>query len=247
MSPKAQLEAFAQDLYLTIKNRFYDEIEGEDGQTYVYQVSRWLNMFVDELEQTTGPDGGLVDWWFTRSNGYSLGTVTEGTSSTSMPSAVGRLITDEMRYVQILQDNAVISNWAVVHPKDISNRSDRITEDMCAQVGNTIVFSRTFRDTEANGTIVGDVILKLPRIGAKFASSTVTVTNIKLLTMVEPLQLLTLGAAKNATLPDIVQGVLSPSYAQKFNDLMQGAIARSNATSVAATAARDNYSNVRGV
>lgn len=238
MSPKAQLEAFAQSIYLTIKNRYFDDIAGDDGQAFVAQIIDWTNMFLDELESESAPDGKLVDWWFAREAGYELGVAVLGEASITVPKLVDRLITDEERYVQIKQDSSVISNWAVVHPKDISSKTERITEDMCAIVGNSLVFSRTFRDTESTGTIVGDVMLKLPRLDK---------TNIKLLTTVRPKQLLVLGVAKNVTLPDIVQGKLSPSYVQKFNDLLQGAITRSNASAIAARAGRDDYGNVRGI
>lgn len=237
-SPTADLQAYAQSIYLAIKNRYYDEIEGADGQVYIDQVIDNTNMFVDELENEVDNEGQIVDWWFTRQNGYALGTAVEGSTSITAPSTIYRLLTDEQRYVQILQDGTPVSNWAVVNPKDITNKVDRITEDMCAMVGGSIVFSRPFRDTEANGSIIGDVSLALPRLSR---------TNVKLLTMVKPKLLLILGVSKNSTLPDIVQGKLSPSYVQKFNDLLQGAIARSNASSRAPKINRDNYSHVRGV
>lgn len=237
MSPSKQLEAFAQSIYLTIKNRYFDEIEGEDGQVYIAQVIDWTNMFLDELENQVGTDGQMVDWWFARESAFALGTASTGAASVALPVAVDRLITDESRYVQILQDGTAVSNWAVVHPKDISNRNDRVIEDMCALVGSNIVFSRAFREGESSGNIVGDVITKLPRFSP---------TNIKALSIVKPKQLLILGVAKNATLPDIVQGGLSPSYVQKFNDLLAGAIARSAASSVSALASRDSYGHVRG-
>lgn len=239
MSPQKQIEAFAQSIYLAIKNRYYDDISGEDGQNYVAQVIDHTNMYIDELENIVNPaDNMLVDWWFNREAGYTLGTATEGGASVSLPSGIDRLLTDEQRYVQIQQDGIVISNWAVVAPKNITNRTDRITEDMCAVVGNSLVFSRAFRDTEHNGTVVGDVVLKIPRL---------TANKVTVLTQVRPKQLLILGVAKNITLPDIVQGKLSPSYVQKYNDLLTGAIARSTASSVAMYAERENFSHVRGV
>lgn len=249
MSPQQQLRKFANQVYLVIKNRYYDDIEGEDGQVFVQQIADWLNMYVDELEQITGPDGQQLDWWFARSNSATLGTVAEGDASIGIPNTVDRLIADELRYVQIQQDGIPVSNWAVVQPKDITNRTDRITEDMCATVGGNIVFSRAFKDTENNGTVVGDVMLKLPRIAYNLANDgfTVNPTNIKLLTMVKPQLLLTLGVAKNATLPDIVQGKLSPSYVQKYNDLLQGAVARSMASTIASQTAREDFSGVGGV
>lgn len=239
MSPTKQIEAFAQSIYLAIKNRYYDDIEGEDGQNYVAQIIDHTNMYVDELENIVNPsDGQLVDWWFNRTNGYELGTATEGGAGIVIPSEVDRLLVDESRYVQVSQDGAIISNWAVVAPKDITNRADRIVEDMCAVVGDSVVFSRAFRNTEATGDVIGDVVLKLPRISA---------TNVKLLTQVRPKQLLILGVAKNITLPDIVQGKLSPSYVQKYNDLLTGAIARSTASSAGQMATRDTYGHIRGV
>lgn len=239
MSPTVQLQTFAQSIYLTIKNRYFDDIAGEDGQTYIAQVIDWTNMFLDELENTVEPDTSqLVNWWFARQNGFTLGTATQGAASITLPTAIDRLLTEEQRYVQIQQDGTTISNWAVVHPKDISSRSDRVVEDMCAVVGTSLVFSRAFKDTEQNGTIIGDVVTSLPRLSA---------TNIKLLSIVKPKQLLILGVAKNATLPDIVQGGLSPSYTQKFTDLMQSAITRSMASSVAPVAARDDYGSIGGI
>jgi hypothetical protein len=238
MSPDKQLEAFAQSIYLTVKNRYLDDIEDSDGQEYIDRVVDWTNMLVDELENTTGPDGELVDWWFTRVAGYTLGTAQEAAASVGLPAAIDHLITDENRYVQVQHDGITVSNWAVVHPKDISSRTDRVTEDMCAVVGTSLVFSRVFRDTEAGGIIIGDVSTKLPRLSK---------TNVKLLTTVRPKQLLILGVAKNMTLPDVVQGGLSPSYVQKYQDLLSGAITRSNATSQSIAAVRQSFSGIGGV
>lgn len=248
MSPLLQLQAFANSIYLTYKGRYFGDLNTVDGITFVKKMVDHANMLVDELENEVGPDGQMVDWWFSRENLLELATgLTQGDASVDMLTTVQRLITDEGRYVQIKQDSSIISNWKVVHPKDITNKNDRVIEDMCAQVGSKIVFSRAFRDTEASGTVVGDVILKLPRITYNEANGVLNPTNIKLLTTVQPKQLLITGVAKNATLPDIVQGKLSPSYVQKFNDLLQGAITRSNATSQSARAERDSFGYVRGV
>lgn len=238
MSPTAQLTAFAQSIYLTIKNRYFDDITGEDGQVYLNQVIDWTNMFVDELENEVGPDGKLVDWWFTRSADYTLGTAAEGARSIVIPTAIDKILTDEKRYVQIVVDGTVISSWAVVHPKDMSNATGQAFPDLCSIVGNSLAFNRSFKDTEAGGTIQGDVTLSMTRM---------SLTNVKLLSLVKPKQLLILGVAKNATLPDIVQGGLSPSYVQKFNDLLTSAITRSAATSQASVAGRDDYSGIGGV
>lgn len=238
MSPIAQLRAFAQSIYLIIKNRYFDDIEGADGVVFVNQIIDWANMFVDELEGETKPDGAPINWKWARELGYELGTASTGTSSIDAPTEILELLTDQQRYVQILQDGTAVSNWAVVEPSQISSRTDRITEDMAAFVGSTIAFSRAFKDTEEGGTIVGDVQLSLPRL---------SLTNVKLLNTVKPALLLKLGVAKNTTLPDIVQGGLSPSYAQKYKDLLDGAIARNEATSRGDVVVQENLNSVRGV
>lgn len=239
MNPQKVIEQFAQDIYLILKNRFYDDISGDDGKVYVQQVISWTNMFLDELETAVDPDTKMpVDWWFSRTNGYSLGTAIEGNASISLPSAILRLITDDQRYVQITQDGTPVSNWAVVNAADITNRTDRITQDMCAAVGTSLVFSRAFKDIENSGRIVGDVITNIPRL---------SLTSTAVLAQVKPLLLLKLGVAKNAVLPDIVQGGLTPSYSQKFDNLLSAAILRSKATSIAHLVPRQSYSGVSGV
>lgn len=238
MSPQAQLTAFAQSIYLTIKNRYFDEIEGEDGQNYILQVMDWTNMFLDEIENITDANGNLVDWNWYRQMGYELGTANEGEASFDVDREVGFLLPGEQRYVQILQDGTAVSNWAVVTPDQISNRRDRIVEDTVTQLGSTLVFSRAFKDTENGGTVIGDVSISLPRM---------TKTNVRVLNIVKPKTLLVLGVAKNATLPDIVQGGLSPSYVQKYNDLLTSAIARNSASSLASIVQRDSYGGIRGV
>lgn len=248
MSPSAQLQAFAQSVYLVIKGRYFDDIASSDGIVLMQQTIDWCNMFIDELETETNPDGSPLDWKWLWQMSATLGTATQGAASITMPSTMNYLLTDENRYVQILQDGTVVSNWVVVSPDQISNRTDRVTQDMCTQVGNSITFSRAFKDTENNGTIIGDVTTPFPRMAATTAQDgTFTPTNVKVLSVVKPKTLLILGVAKNASLPDIVQGGLSPSYAQKYSNLLQGAIARNNAGAQADTAQRDDMSSVTGV
>jgi hypothetical protein len=149
--------------------------------------------------------------------------------------------------VQILQDGTPVSNWAVVDISQVSNKNDRVTEDMVAQVGRTLVFSRVLKDTENLGTIIGDVTLPLPRITYTLNGTTVVPTNVRLLTTIKPRELLVLGIAKNTSLPDIVQGKLSPSFTQKFNDMLQNAIARNMVSSTANQVPKDDFSSIGGV
>lgn len=238
MSPQAQLQAFTQSVYLVIKGRYFDDITGEDGIDLINKTIDWTNMFLDELETETDTEGNPLDWRWVRQQGATLGTALEGAASITPPATMFNLLTDEGRYVQVMVDGSAVSNWAVVAPDQITNRSDRITEDMVTFTGNTMSFSRTFKDYEAGGTIVGDITTKFPRLSN---------TNVNALTVIKPKLLLILGVAKNASLPDIVQGGLSPSYAQKYSDLLNNAIARNESGMIADTVERDDYSHIGGV
>lgn len=244
-SPTEQLQTFAQRVYLVIKNRYFDDLTSADGKVFLQQVVDWTNMFIDELEAEVDPMGQLVNWKWSRDLGHTLGTVVEGAASISKPAEISDLIAGENRYVQILQGSSRVANFAVVEPDQISNKADRVTEDMCALVGETIVFSRAFKDTEANGTIIGDVMLPTPRLA--FNPTTGLATNVKALTLITPQQLLLLGVAKSATLPDIVQGGLSPSYLQRYNDLLGNAIARNMASSRSDVTGREDLGSISGV
>lgn len=246
MAAQDDITAFAQSVYSRIKNRFYDSITDTDGQTFITLVVDFANGFLDELENETDPVGNPINWWWVRQNGATLGTALTGAASIAFNTTTfNNLIVDEGRYVQITQGGIVVSNWAVVAPGDITNKPNRVIEDMCARVGNNIVFSRAFKSTENNGTIIGDVTTPIP----KLVYDTVTPANdvSTALTLVKPRELLVLGTAKNQSLPDIVQGKLSPSFTQKFNDLLNNAIVRSTASSLAERAQRDDYSGIGGV
>ena len=232
------LRAFAQSVYLVIKNRYYDDITDEDGQVYVNQVIDWTNQFLDELEGELDASGQSINWRWVRFPGYTLGTVTEGDSSVAVPAEVNNLIANEKRYVLITVGGDVVSRWKVVDPEQINNSRTHNNQEYCAQVGDNIVFSRPFNSKEAGGTITGDITKYITRL---------SLSNVDALATVKPKQLLVLGVAKNATLPDIVQGGLSPSYVQKFNDLLQGAMARNAASSEADVAEREDFGSVSGV
>lgn len=244
-APITELQNFAQSVYLVLKNRYYDDITSDDGNTFVLQIADFINQYLDELETEVGPDGEPVDWRFARSNGVSLGTATAGDAAIDFDTtAYFNLIAEENRYVQITQDGTVIANFAVVDPGQIANSG--ITEDMCAQIGSQIVFSRVFTAEEDGGTITGDVTTPIPRVAASVSGSSITCTNAKALALVKPKQLLILGVAKNSSLPDLVRGKLSPSYVQKYNDLLQNAIARNMATGSSDTVVQEDFGYIAG-
>lgn len=246
MAAQDDITAFAQSVYSRIKNRMYDAITDADGQNFISLVVDFANGFIDELELEVDGVGNPIDWWWVRQNGATLGTATTGGQSISFNTTTfNNLIVDEGRYVQITQGGIVISNFAVVAPGDITNVASRVTEDMCARVGNNIIFSRKFTSQENNGTIIGDVTTPIPKLVFDQTNHANDVSTA--LTTIKPRELFVLGVAKNQSLPDIVQGKLSPSFTQKFNDMLNNAIARSTTSSLADEVQRDDFSGVGGV
>ena len=259
-SPTAQLQAFAQSVYMMIKDRYYDDLTSVDGQTYLAQTVDWLNMFIDELEYEVLADGNPIDWIWVRQPNTNLGTATytDGITNGSISfdtTTYNNLITGTERFVQILDpagSGQVMANFTVVSPSDLSNDSTRNLIDMCTLVGGNILFSRPFTTGENDGIIQGDVTTYLPRVQTSIAttgpnSGQIVATNANIFTTVRPLTLLKLGTVKNAILPDIVKGGLQPSYVQKYNDLLTNAINRSTDSSLSPVADYDDFSNVRGV
>lgn len=235
------LRIFTNKVYLVVKGRYFDDLTSDDGVNLVNQTIDWTNMFMDELEEETTPDGVAIDWWFARQNGATLGKARLGKKIIDFDTDFNNLIADEGRYVEVQVNGVTVSSWLVVAPNQISTMSTRNTEDKVARVGQQLVFSRVFNSNESGGTIIGDVTVPLPRL---------SLTNVDALigeNAVKPQQLLILGTAKSASLPDIVKGKLSPSYAQRYSNLLEGAKARNAASSSAEMAQRDNYSHIRGV
>jgi hypothetical protein len=246
MSAQTDITAFAQSVYSRIKNRFYDTITDTDGQTFITLVVDFANGFIDELENELDASGKPIDWWWVRQNGATLGTAATGSASIAFNGTTyNNLIAEEGRYVQLVLGGAVIANFAVVSPGDISNDTSRVTEDMCARVGSNLVFSRTFKSIENGATIIGDVTTPIPRL--VYDTTNHSNDNSNALSVIKPRELFVLGVAKNESLPDIVQGKLSPSFVQKFNDLLTNAVARSAKSSLGDTVQRDDFGNIGGV
>jgi hypothetical protein len=231
-----------------IKNRFYDDLNSTDGQTYLLQVVDWANEFIDELETEVNSDGAVVDWIWVRQLAVTLGTaVTNGTQVPWDDTSYNNLVASTERFVQVLSTDGtrVLANFTVVAPDDMSNDSSRLTQDLCCVVNGNINFSRPFTSGENNGIIVGDVTGYLPRIQTTIGTNGLVVaTNVDIFKTVKPLLLLKLGTVKNSILPDIVMGGLNPSYQQKYNDLLTNAISRSEASALAPTA---DYDDLQGV
>jgi len=237
MAYSKTLTAFAQSVYLAIKNRHFDDIDGADGQNYIAQVIDWFNNYLDELETVVDAFGQPVDWDFMRSNSFELGKSVTGASSISIDDTIFSVIATPKRPVTITVGGEVVSSWMMVKPNQLD---PGVVNKYVTHIGGTLYFNHPFTALENGGTINGDVTISIPRISDTGANSDV-------LTTIKPRQLLVLGVAKNASLPDIVQGGLSPSFVQKYNDLLTSAILMNNDTSTADTLDRDDFSFIKGI
>jgi len=237
MAYSTTLTNFAQSVYLAVKNRYFDDITSTDGQTYISQVVDWINQYLDELENVTDAFGRPVIFNFMRTNNYNLGTAVLGASTLTLPAAVLRLVASPKRPVYIVVGGKTISTWNVVNANQIDTNS---TTKQVAQTGGTLIFNQALTSQEAGGTIYGDVATSLTRVATDGTDDSV-------LAVVKPKQLLVLGVAKNSSLPDIIKGGLSPSFVQKYNDLLTQAILLNSSTASADVTDREDWGFVTGV
>lgn len=229
------ITALAQDIYLVKNDEKSDAADTELtkllDETVMY-INQWKSEF--ELE---------ADWNFCRTNDFSLGTIASaGTRTIPITDAtVRKLVVSPYRPLTISQDGTVISTFMVVDPNSIGNPADPETHDRATVVGRNIILSRDLTEQEVGGAVQADVIKFLPEISAG-----PDYTDISLLTLV-PRQLCVLGVAKNSTLPNVIQGSLSPSYVQKYQDLLTKMVAENNATSDTYEAEREDLSYIGGL
>lgn len=225
------LEDFVQNVYLTRFNRRLDDITDEDGVEEVAKTILWTNMFLDELESE-------ADWNYVRTNDENLGTVASASQVIEVDEDIRKLVTDSERPLILMQGDSIITRFEVVDANQITRRLGGSLADRVALVAGKLVFSRTFKDYEIGASIIADTVHYIPRLAE---------TDTEVLDLVKPYNLLVLGVAKNATLPDIVQGGLSPAFVQKYGDELQKAVALNAASSIADQVVRDDYSYIRGV
>lgn len=244
MTPLEQLQQFTQQLYLSINNRRLDSVTDTDGLEAIAQAVIWCNLFLDELELELDPDGTPTNWNFLRENDAEIGTVADATSTFDLPTGALRLVADEDRPLVIMQDGAIVSVWDVVDPNQITKRNSYAAprEQRVTYVNRKVVFSRELNETEIGGLVVADVEHSFPRL-----DDTAGDENADLFALPIPRQLLVLGTAKNSSLPNIVKGGLSPSFAQKYSNLLDGFKAANMQTSTGDEAVTDDFSNIRGV
>jgi hypothetical protein len=248
MTDDQLIKQFVNDVYLVKFNRFVDTLTDaspdEDAVLEMQKVARWAAMFAEELELETDYEGRIMNWNFLRDNDVDLGVINTTSSSFVLPNVpltttpYRKLVVDYNRPLAVMQGTVRVNTFDVVDPNQITKRREGDTRDRVTTVGNKLIFSRLFRDYELNGHLIADAMRSIPRL---------TTTDASMLKVVPYYELMVLGVAKNATLPGIVEGGLSPALAQKYSALLDQAKADNENTSVPDDEVYDDYSSIAGV
>lgn len=236
MTNDERIEAFAQSVYQMRHNQ-QNSVTGADLTQFLDETIEWVNQFIPEVEKK-------ADWNFVRTNDDTIGTVTN-VNVISYPLATGirTLVINPHRDLTIQQDSTIVSTFKLVNPNQESDPTDTYDIRSRATVmKRQVIFSRPLNDTELNGTIVADTIAFIPELSH---------TDVSLLDLLDEYpdirQLFVMGVVKNQILPDIVQGGLTPSFAQKYDQYLAECIAENNASADADDQDREDLGWVTGV
>lgn len=231
MTPQERVTQLAQSIYLA-KNGRYNDVDGSELTDFLNQTVDWVNQYLEELEYE-------AEWNYLRTNQQLIASINDLTvQAFDLPEGVRTIVVSPYRDIVIKQDDVTISTFTMVNPNQISDPTYTERQDRATVINRKLVLSRPLKDTELNGDIKADTIAFMPKLA---------LDNADVLDLVKPQQLIVLGVSKNATLPDIVQGGISPSLTQKYNDLLQKAIGINGQTAEVLDMPSENFGWVRGV
>lgn len=225
------MENLAQSVY-RIVNGSKNAAVGASLVTFIALYQDWANDFISELELETD-----WNWWRVQDNNFGTAS---NTTPLTMPTDFRKLVVNLDRPLYLQQDGTTVATFLVVDPNNVNNPADTEKEDRVTFINGNLVFSRVFKDEELGSTIFGDYMQYAPQITSGTGGDAV-------IDVIQPYKLLTLGIAKDVSLPDLVQGGISPNIEQRYLKTLSAAIAQ-NAQSVATgTAPYDSYSSVGGI
>lgn len=222
--------AVAQKIYLVL-NGVYNDVTGTEQTAFIEMSIDWINQWLQEVEME-------ADWNYLRTNDATIGTVTSANQTFSLPTGVQRLAADSQRDVKLTQSNGQVVTWRVVNANQLANPNKSSNPNRVAVVSGKITFSRSFATSEIGGVITADTIKAMP---------TLTHDDISVLSLIDPQQLMVLGAAKNTVLPDVVNNPLAPAYTTKYNDLLKMAMQKDGQSADLDDIYAEDLSYIRGV
>ena len=225
------IRELAQDTYYTVNGAENDDT-GEDLITFENDFIRGFNLWLDEYETETY-------WNQVRINDYSLTTISNTTSfSFELPDEYRTPVINPNQELKFVLDGTVIARFQMVDPNQRVVDYEYSRPDRATFVGRNIVLSRTPTAEEVGATITLDVVEYIPKL---------TRTDDSAISLIYSKNLAVLGTAKNGTLADVTKVSLSPSFAQKYNNELNKAIAINNQSTTTDQMRGDNYSNIGGI
>ena len=222
----------AQDVYYTVNGVENDDTD-EDETIFQNSFIRAFNLWTQEYETE-------AYWNRLRVNDHVLGVITGITTySFTLSDEYRTPVFNENQYLKFVSDGVTIASFKMVNPNqrqvdDEVSRPDRATfvDD------NKIVLSRVPTAEEVGAEMVLDVVLAFPKL---------TRTDDTAITYLHKTQLAVLGIAKNEALSDVTKVSLSPSFAQKYKNELDKAIAANDMSSEINDMRGNDYSSIGGV
>lgn len=230
--PIDNITDLAQDVYYTVNGVVNDDT-GDDLTQFQDDFIRAFNLWKDEFETE-------AYWAKLRVDDYTLATIADTTTySFTLPDDYRTPVINQNKWLKVvLNDGTVISKFKMVDPNQRQVDDSWEHPDRAAFVGRNVVLSRAPKDTEVGATLVLDVVEYLPPL---------TRTDDDAIALLPNKQLAVLGVAKNTSLSNVVKIALSPSFAQKYNNELQKAIAENNLSTEIDDMQRDNYGYINGI
>lgn len=224
------ITTLAQKVYYSINNAQNDDT-GTDLTDFQNNFIIGFNLWKDEYETET-------DWNQVRVDDYILTTISDTTTySFELPDEFRTPVFQQNKYLKFVSDGIVIAKFKMVNPNQRQVDSDVYQPDRATFVGRNIVLSRAPTAEEVGADIVLDVVEFIPDL---------TRTDDSALSLLFSTQLAVLGIAKNQTLADVTKVSLSQSFAQKYKNELDKAIADNNASNEIDDMQRDDFSNIGG-
>lgn len=224
------IRALAQKTYYSINGAQNDDT-GTDLTEFEDNFILGFNLWKEEYERE-------AYWISVRVDDFTLATIADTTTySFELPDEYRSPVISQDKYVKFISDGITIAKFKLVDPNQRQVDGDIYHPDRATFVGRNIVLSRAPKDTEVGADIVLDVVEYIPDL---------TRTDDSALDLIANNQVAVLGVAKNNTLSDVTKVALSPSFAQKYANELNKAIAINNATNETDEMPRDDYSYIGG-
>lgn len=225
------MEDLAQSVY-RIANGSRNTATGDQLTNFVSLYRDWANDFISELELE-------ADWIWWRKQDHKFGTASnDDGAALTIPDDFRKLVVNVNRPIYLQHDGTTISTFLVVDPNNVSNPSEVVKEDRVTFIDGKFIFSRPFTDEELGADVYGDYMISAPLITDDDESA---------IGMIKPYKMLTLGIAKDVSLPDLVQGGISPNIEQRYLKVLEEAKRQNALSSAAEDAALDSYGGIGGI